>query len=174
MAALSRRVFEFPQQRPLASLVLAVLGCIVVGSAGSVFTTIGLDTWYRTLTRPPLAPPDWVFGPVWTTLFTLMGVAGWLIWRRTGVAEQPIAARARVALGVFVGHFVLNVGWSAAFFGLQSITAGLVVIVLLWGAILLTTILFVRVDWRAAALLVPYLLWVTFATYLNVGFWTLN
>lgn len=162
---------RLPERRPLVSLVFAVVVCIVVGSSGSAFTTMGLVDWYPTLTKPALAPPDWVFGPVWTVLFTLMGVAVWLIWREiTG----PDGDAARLALVAFAVQFVVNVAWSAAFFGLRSIEAGLVVIAVLWVAIVVTLALFYRVDHRAAVLLVPYLAWVSFAAYLNYAFWALN
>lgn len=174
MASKRERWARFPDRRPIVALIVAVVASVLVGSSGSVFTAMGQNGWYETLTRPSFVPPGWVFGPVWTTLFVLMGVAAWLVWRQAGSVDSRTASRSRVALGVFVGHFVLNVGWSAAFFGLQSIVAGLVVIVVLWIAILVTIVLFARVDWRAGALLVPYLLWVTFATYLTYGFWTLN
>jgi tryptophan-rich sensory protein len=160
-----------PERRPLVTLALAVLACELVGASGAVFTASGLERWYGTLRKPALAPPNLVFGPVWTTLFALMGAAAWLVWREL---PGPNAAAARRALWVFAGHFVLNVGWSAAFFGARSIGAGLVVIVALWFAILATIWTFDRVDRRAAGLLVPYLLWVTFAAYLNYAFWVLN
>lgn len=160
-----------PERRPLVALVLAVLACELVGASGAVFTASGLEGWYSTLGKPALAPPNWVFGPVWTALFALMGAAAWLVWRELTGSN---ASAARRGLGVFAGHFVLNIGWSAAFFGARSIAAGLVVIVALWLAILATIWTFDRVDRRAAALLVPYLLWVTFAGYLNYAFWVLN
>jgi len=160
-----------PDRRPLASLAVAVVACELVGASGTVFTAAGLESWYPTLTRPALAPPNWVFGPVWTTLFALLGGAAWLVWR--DVAGEH-GRESRVALALFAGHFVLNVGWSAAFFGLQSTFAGLVVIAALLVAILATVAAFARVDRRAAALLVPYLAWVTFAAYLNYRFWVLN
>jgi benzodiazapine receptor len=172
---------RLPRERPVLSLLVVVLACEVVGASGSVFTVTSLGSWYRTLTQPPLAPPDWVFGPVWTTLFALMGVAAWLVWREGLRYGDPLAGDqgglsrdARLALLAFGGQFVLNVAWSAAFFGLQSPALGLVVIALLWLAIVATIALFARVDWRAAALMVPYLLWVSFASYLNYGFWALN
>ena len=165
------RLRGLPDRRPLVSLVLAVAACLVVGSSGSVFTAMGLRSWYPSLTEPAFAPPSWVFGPVWTTLFVLMGVAAWLVWRG---ALGSDAGAARTALVAFAGQFVLNVAWSAAFFGLQSTTLGLVVVVALWLAIAVTIRLFARVDRRAAALLVPYLAWVTVATYLTYGYWALN
>ncbi|WP_435197528.1 TspO/MBR family protein [Natronomonas sp. EA1] len=160
-------VVSIPRERPGLSLVAAILVCELVGAAGSVFTATSLDSWYRTLDQPALAPPDWVFGPVWTTLFALMGVAAWLVWREWG-------PDARLALWVFAGQFALNLAWSAAFFGLQSPFWGLVVIAMLWLAIVATIATFARVDRRAAVLLVPYLAWVSFAAYLNYGFWVLN
>ncbi len=117
-----------------------------------------------------LAPPNWVFGPVWTALFALIGVALWLVWRRLDSSPRE----ARVGFGVFVVHFTFNVGWSVVFFGMQEIGWGLAVIGLLWLLIVATMWAFDRVDRRAALLLVPYLLWVSFAAYLNYRFWVLN
>ena len=171
MTTATARLRRLPERRPLLSLAAAVLVCEVVGASGSVFTAMGTDGWYSSLARPVLAPPNWVFGPVWTTLFALMGVAAWLVW---GDLSGPDAGAARLALWLFAGQFVLNLAWSAAFFGAQSIIGGLVVIALLWLAIVATVWAFYRVDWRAGALLVPYLAWVSFAAYLNYGFWVLN
>jgi len=172
MASIGVTARELPHERPRLSLVLAVLVVEVVGASGAVFTAQGLASWYGTIRRPALAPPDWVFGPVWTTLFALMGVAVWLVWRR--LSSPRAEHRARVALAVFAVHFVVNLGWSAAFFGLQSVDLGLTVIIVLLALILLTMWAFDRVDRRAALLLVPYLLWTTFAAYLNYRFWVLN
>jgi len=170
--ALRQRTRRLPHERPRLSLVLSILAVELVGASGAVFTAQGLTSWYGTLQRPALAPPNWVFGPVWTTLFALMGVAVWVVWRRL---DSPRAGRrARVALAVFAVHFVANVGWSAAFFGLQSVDLGLAVIVVLLALILLTIRAFDRVDRRAALLLVPYLCWTAFAAYLNYRFWVLN
>lgn len=159
---------RLPERRPWLTLLASVLGCELVGAAGSVFTAASIDSWYVDLARPALAPPNWVFGPVWTTLFAFLGVALWLVWRAVP------APGTRRALGLFAVQFALNVAWSAAFFGLRSPVAGLVVIGALWLAIVATIRAFDRVDRRAAVLLVPYLLWVTFAAYLNYGFWSLN
>lgn len=171
MATATARLRRLPDRRPLLSLAVAVIACEVVGASGSVFTAMGLESWYPSLVRPELAPPNWVFGPVWTTLFALMGVAAWLVW---GELSGPDRGAARLALGIFAGQFVLNLAWSAVFFGAQSLLGGLVVIAALWLAILATIVAFYRVDWRAGALLVPYLVWVSFAAYLNYGFWALN
>jgi len=175
MASITDRLSRLPDDYPVAALLVAVLACEVAGASGAVFTAQGLASWYGTLARPDLAPPNWVFGPVWTTLFALMGVAVWLVWRRAG---DPAAAsqvgQVRTALGVFAIHFIFNIAWSAVFFGQQSIGGGLVVIAVLWVLIVATIRAFDRVDRRAALLLVPYLAWVSFAAYLNYRFWVLN
>lgn len=170
MTSLAARFRRFPHDRPILSLALAILIVEVVGASGAIFTAQGLTTWYDTLQRPALAPPNWVFGPVWTTLFALIGVALWLVWRRLDSAPRAV----RIAFGIFVIHFGFNLGWSAVFFRLQEIGWGLVVIGVLWLLIVATMWAFNRVDRRAALLLVPYLLWVSFAAYLNHRFWILN
>ncbi|MFB6200646.1 MAG: TspO/MBR family protein [Halorhabdus sp.] len=170
MPSAASNLREAPRDRPLLTLALAVLVVEVVGASGAVFTALGMNGWYEALQRPALAPPNWVFGPVWTALFALVGVAVWLVWRRADAA--PGAADA--ALGVFAVHFAFNLGWSAVFFGLQETGWGLVVIAVLWLLIVATIRAFDRVDRRAALLLVPYLTWVSFAAYLNYRFWVLN
>ncbi|WP_251330437.1 TspO/MBR family protein [Haloplanus pelagicus] len=173
MVSLRSTVRRLPDDHPLGALVLAVLVVELAGASGAVFTLRGLSAWYGTLARPAFAPPNWVFGPVWTALFALMGVAVWLVWCRVD-DPPPTGRRARIAIAVFAVHFVCNVGWSAAFFGLQSVTLGLAVIALLWASIVVTIGTFDRVDRRAALLLLPYLAWVSFAAYLNYRFWALN
>src|SRR6056297_1010449 len=170
MTSLRARFGRLPQDRPILALAVAILTVEVVGASGAVFTAQGLDMWYETLRRPALAPPSWVFGPVWTLLFALIGTAAWLVWRGAGSSPRE----ARIALGVFAVHFAFNLGWSAVFFGQQAIGWGLAVIGGLWLLILATMWAFGRVDRRAAVLLVPYLLWVSFAAFLNYRFWALN
>ena len=170
MVSFPARFGEFPRDRPLLALAIAILAVELVGASGSIFTVRGLGQWYDTLQQPALAPPNWVFGPVWTTLFALMGVALWLVWRQV----DSLPREARLGFGVFVLHFVFNLGWSAVFFEMQEIGWGLVVIGILWLLIVATMWAFDRVDRRAALLLVPYLLWVSFAAYLNYRFWVLN
>jgi tryptophan-rich sensory protein len=161
---------RLPTERPWLTLLATILGVEILGASGAIFTAQGLSGWYGTLTRPAIAPPNWVFGPVWTALFALMGVALWLVWRQLEARPRAV----RLAAGVFALHFAANLGWSAVFFGMQRIDLGLAVIAVLWGLIVATMAAFARVDRRAAALLVPYLLWVTFAGYLNYQFWLLN
>lgn len=168
---MERSIWTLPERRPWVTLATAIIATEIVGASGSIFTTMGLESWYPALTSPSLAPPNWVFAPVWSTLFALMGVAVWRIWRRT---SGDRSGSARVALLVFAIHFVVNIAWSGVFFGLQSLLWGLIVIGLLWVVIVLTMWAFARVDRPAALLLVPYLGWVTFAAYLNYAFWALN
>lgn len=130
----------------------------------------GSQHGHETLQRPTLAPPGWVFGPVWTTLFALIGVALLLVWRQADSAP----GKTRLGFGVFIIHFAFNLGWSAVFFGMQQVGWGLAVIGGLWLLIVATMWAFSRVDRRAPLLLVPYLLWVSFAAYLNYRFWILN
>ena len=128
MASLGSSVRRLAVTRPLVALAVAVLAVELVGASGAVFTAQGLGEWYDSLARPAFAPPNWVFGPVWTALFALIGVAVWLVWRQADAAPRDV----RLALGVFIVHFAFNIGWSAAFFGAQRIGLGLAVIAALW------------------------------------------
>lgn len=157
------------------SSLLALVGfvglCLLVGAAGGAITSGGLQGWYLSLIRPPGTPPAWLFGPVWTVLYVLIGLAGWLVWRRAG-AGGPAGAAAPLRLWGW--QLLLNALWTPAFFGLRSPAAGLAVIVPMLVLILLTVRAFARVDGRAAVLLVPYAAWSAFAVYLNAGFCWLN
>lgn len=141
----------------------------VIGSLGSIFTAPAIPTWYNTLTKPSLNPPNWIFAPVWTTLFFLMGISAYLIWRYGWEKKQV-----KSALYIFILQFAFNVFWSIAFFGLKSPFLGLLVIIILWILILLTIMKFSKINKRAGWLLLPYLLWVTFAAYLNFAIFLLN
>lgn len=148
----------------LASLLI----CQLAGMLGAIFTVQAIPSWYATLNRPAIAPPNGVFAPVWTTLFLLMGLALFLVWRRTADPGAPAALRA------FAIQWLLNVLWSVAFFGLHSPLLGLIEIVALWAAIVLTIVRFARVSRPAAWLLAPYIAWVSFAVVLNASYWALN
>lgn len=126
------------------------------------------DAWYAQLQKPWWNPPGWVFGPVWTTLYTLMAMSAWGVWRRGGLPAL------RVPLGLFLTQLVLNTLWTPLFFGLHRIDLALLDIVLLWFTILATIIAFWRVHRLSAVLLFPYLAWVTFATGLTFTLWQLN
>ncbi|MDD1713723.1 MAG: tryptophan-rich sensory protein [Methanoregulaceae archaeon] len=150
-------------------LIAAVLLCLVVGSMGSLVTTTGSGSWYESLEKPAFTPPNWVFGPVWTTLFILMGIALYLVWQ-SGTERRDV----QIALAVFGIQFALNVLWSFLFFGMQSPLLGLVEIVLLWIMIAVTIVLFYQIRKIAGYLLVPYIVWVTIATALNYSVYILN
>lgn len=153
----------------IVKLIVAVAVSQAAGIIGSLFTSPAISTWYATLVRPPLNPPSWAFAPVWTTLFLLMGIAAFLVWRR-GLGRNDV----RVALTVFGVQLGLNTLWSILFFGFQTPFLSLLEIVVLWLAIAATIGLFFRINKPAAYLLIPYLLWVSFATYLNAAYWFLN
>lgn len=156
-------------RRTIFRVVVAVLICELAGVIGSIFTTPSIPTWYANLVRGPLNPPAWVFAPVWTTLFALMGIAAYLVWKK-GWQRRDV----KIALGIFAAQLVLNTFWSIIFFGLHSPAGALVEIVFLWLAILATIIAFYKIFKPAAWLLIPYIAWVSFAAYLNFTIWTLN
>lgn len=149
-------------------LVIFVALCLAAGGLGAMATTPEIDNWYRTLDKPSWNPPDYVFGPVWTLLYVLMGLAAWRIWQFAGLRQ------AATPLGLFMIQLLLNIAWSWIFFGAHAIGAALVEIVLLWAAILATTIAFFRRSPLAGGLMLPYLAWVTFASLLNYAIWRLN
>ncbi len=142
--------------------------CLFAGGLGALATTPQLDTWYRTLAKPTWNPPDRVFGPVWTTLYILMAVAGWLVWSRTGWRS------ASMSLLLFGGQLVLNVAWSWIFFGMHAPGWAFFEILLLWLAVTATMIAFFRHSRLAGWLLVPYLVWISFAGVLNFTIWRMN
>ena len=146
-------------------LVLWLVVSLAAGWVGSRFMP---GEWYASLTKPAWTPPSAVFGPVWTALYVLMGVAAWLVWRKAGFSGAP------TALGLFVAQLALNSLWSYLFFGLHRPGAAFVEIVVLWLVILATAVGFWRVRPAAGALLIPYLAWVAFASGLNYQLWRLN
>ncbi len=149
-------------RREVAALATCLAVCFAAAAAGSVATASSVGGWYQTLAKPPWTPPDWVFGPVWTTLYAAMGVAAWLVWRST------TAVRGR-ALALFGVQLALNVAWSWLFFGLRRIDLAFAQILVLYLAIALTVVAFARARIAAAWLLVPYLAWVSFAAVLNAA-----
>lgn len=155
-------------QRGVAGLVLWVALCLGVSGIGGAITRTSVSDWYQGLSKPSFNPPDWIFTPIWISLFILMGVAAWLVWRRTGFG------RGRIPLAAFGVQLALNLAWSGLFFGLQSVGWALAEIFALWIAILMTAIGFYRINAVAGLLLVPYLLWTSFAIALNASIWLLN
>ena len=154
--------------RPWLGLVGFVLACEGIGASGAAFTD-PRSTWYRELAKPPFQPPPWVFGPVWTMLYALMAIAAWRVWRRR--REQPLARRGLI---LFAVQLALNAAWTPVFFGAHAIGAALGVIGALAVAVLLTGLAFRRVDRVAGGLMIPYLVWVLFATTLNAAIHVLN
>jgi translocator protein len=143
---------------------------LAAGAFGALFQP---GEWYAALRKPAWNPPSWVFGPVWTTLYILMGIAAWLVWESRGAAVA--AARThRTALTLFLVQLVFNAAWSWWFFGLQAPGLAFGWIVLLWLLIVATVVAFWRVRAMAGVLLLPYLAWVTFAAVLNFTLWRLN
>lgn len=151
--------------REIVGLVGWVALSFLAGWFGSRFPA---SEWYAKLEQPAWAPPAWLFGPVWSLLYLMMGVAAWLVWRERGFSG------ARGALTLFLAQLVLNALWSWVFFGLRAPGAAFAEIVVLWAAILATLLAFWRVRRLAGALLMPYLAWVTFAAALNFALWQMN
>ena len=150
-------------------LITAIVVSELAGIIGSVFTTPSIASWYAGIIKPALNPPAWVFGPVWTTLFALMGIAVFLVWKK-GLDRKDV----KIALGIFIGQLVLNTLWSIIFFGLHNPGLAFVEIIFLWLAILATIIAFAKIFRPAVWFLVPYILWVSFAGYLNYSIWQIN
>ena len=134
-------------------MVIAIIVSELAGVIGSVFTISSIPTWYATLQKPILSPPNWIFGPVWTTLYFLMGAAAFLVWRH-GLERKEV----KTALTIFIGQLILNALWSIIFFGLHNPFWAFVEIILLWLAILWTIIAFYKISRPAAYLLLPYIL----------------
>jgi len=154
-------------KRRLQRLAICLLLCFGVSSLGGFFTQGSIDPWYTTLNRPLLTPPGWLFGPVWTLLYAMMAIALWLVWESPTPKKSP-------AITAFGIQLALNALWSPLFFYLKNPGLAFIEIILLWISIIATLYLFKRHSKTAALLLVPYLLWVSFAVYLNLFFWLLN
>jgi benzodiazapine receptor len=148
--------------------VISVLIAHAAGTIGAFFCGMNSKVWYKTLVKPVLTPPSWVFGPVWGILYTLMGLAAYLVWDSRATNLRSIA------LGAYGFQLVLNALWTYFFFYCHSPAWALVDICVLWVAIIATTALFWKVRMYAGALFVPYLVWVSFAVYLNYMIWCLN
>lgn len=153
----------------ISKLIASILICQGAGLLGSIFTTPNIAGWYQTLQKPALTPPNWIFGPVWISLYTMMGIAVFLIWQHGLKNKQT-----KTALRAFVLQLALNTTWSIVFFGFQSPALGLITILFLWSSILITILFFRKISLTATWLMIPYLLWVSFATYLNYSIWILN
>lgn len=147
-----------------------VVACLTIGFLGSLITQQSVTTWYPTLEKPFFNPPNWLFAPVWTILYILMGIAAGLIWNKIEVEKEAV----KKALLFFIVQLLLNLFWSYLFFGLKNILLASVEIVILWLIIFETYVLFKRIEPKAGYLLLPYLAWTTFATLLTFSIYYLN
>ena len=150
-------------------LAAAIVICQFAGIIGSLFTYRSISTWYTALEKPFFSPPNWVFAPVWIALYTLMGIAAYLVWKK-GMKKKNV----RTSLYLFGAQLVLNALWSILFFGMRSLLYSFLEIVALWLLILATTLQFYKISRKAAMLMVPYVLWVSFAALLNLSILMLN
>jgi tryptophan-rich sensory protein len=158
-----------PRKINYFKLLASVLLCQFAGAVGSVFTSSSLGNWYSLLEKPVFNPPSWVFFPVWTLLYTLMGISLYIVWEKE-LQDREV----KIGLLLFGIQLALNLLWSFLFFGLRSTYYGFVEIIFLWLAIFLTIIQFRKISKTASYLLVPYILWVSFAALLNYYLWILN
>jgi len=153
------------QTYSISYLIVFLVICLAAGGLGGLATAKAVREWYPGIKKPSWTPPSWLFGPVWTLLYIMMAVAGWLVWSKAGFG---------VALILFAAQLALNTIWSFLFFGMKKPGVAAIEIVMLWDAIAATIVFFWMVDPRAGLLMVPYLIWVSFATALNFRIWTLN
>jgi benzodiazapine receptor len=149
-------------------LVISIVATVGLGSLGGIFTIAEIPNWYAGLNKPSFNPPNWIFGPMWTTLYVLMGISFYLIWK------LPVSTTRTKAIRLFIIQFVLNFCWSIIFFSMHQIGWALLEIIAMWVFILLTIVQFRKLSILAAVLLIPYLLWVSFACILNGSIWQLN
>jgi benzodiazapine receptor len=156
------------EMSPARSVLGAIVALGLTFGAGYIGSTFPIDAWYAALSKPAWNPPNWLFGPVWGVLYLLIAVSAWLVWRKAGLA------RAAVPLGLFAVQLILNAAWSWIFFGRHEIGLALIEILILWVAILGTIIAFWRLNRVSGYLMVPYILWVSFASVLNFAIWRLN
>ena len=157
-------------RRDIIQLLIWIIIAQLAGIVGSAFTTSNIPAWYALLHKPPFNPPNWIFAPVWETLYIMMGISAYLVWRNWKNNNYETAK----ALFVFINQLILNAAWSVIFFGQHRILFAFAVIVLLWVVILVNMIQFYKISKPAGWLIVPYILWVSFASVLNLSIWVLN
>jgi translocator protein len=167
--SLRRDEMEQSKINNILKLITSIIICLFTGFIGSIFTSPSIPTWYAALTKPSFDPPDWIFAPVWTTLFVLMGISLYLVWNK-GLQDKKV----KISMFTFGIQLLLNVLWSFLFFGLHSPFYAFLEIIVLWIAIMLTIVNFSRVSRTAGFLLLPYICWVSFAAILNFSIWRLN
>jgi translocator protein len=153
----------------IIKLIVFIVISQLAGVVGSLFTFSAIPTWYATLKKPSFSPPNWIFGPVWIALYTLMGIAAYFVWQARDVNKL-----AKPAIIIFLIHLVLNALWSILFFGFKNPGLAFLEIIVLWLFIAALVVLFYKIDKTAGYLLIPYLAWVSFAGFLNFSIWRLN
>lgn len=176
----------------ILKFIIAIAVSELAGVVGAVFTMPAISVWYAGLAKPELAPPDWVFGPVWTALYALIGISLYLVWKNNWEVKNRFLEGERKAwnkwserlwtgdwrkanaIAVFAIQYILNIAWSYLFFGLRSSGFAFFALLALWLAIFWTIVAFYRISRPAAYLLLPYLIWVGFAGYLNYSIWMMN
>lgn len=152
-------------------ILVLVVTCLAVAYFSSMVTRLSVETWYTTINKPSFNPPNWLFAPVWTTLYVMMGIAGGLVWHEINSPRKEEVKKAMLFFAIQLG---LNALWSYLFFGLKNPLLALIEIVLLWLMIYETYVKFARINKFSGYLFIPYLLWVSFATVLNASIWWLN
>jgi tryptophan-rich sensory protein len=150
-------------------LVVSILASFAAAGIGSLFTFKAIPNWYAGLKKPPFTPPNWAFGPIWTILYILMAISVFLVWQK-GISTNGVL----LAFILFWVQLAFNALWSIIFFGIKSKGGGVMTIIMLWLLILATIITSFRVSEWAGILLIPYIVWVSIASYLNIGVWVLN
>ena len=148
-------------------LILSTTVCLAVGGISGFVTANEIPGWYVNISKPSFNPPNWIFGPVWTALYIMMGIAFFLVWK----SNVPVKEKAYLLFGL---QLILNFFWSILFFSMHALGVALIEIILMWVSILLTIVSFYPISKPAAYLLIPYLLWVSFASVLNFSIWKLN
>ena len=158
------------EPKQFIKLIVALLVCFGVSGFGAIFTTRdSITNWYGQLQKPNITPPNWVFGPVWTILYLLMAIAAFLVWNK-GLAYP----KAKKALTLFLIQLALNAIWTPLFFGFHLILPAFIEIIILWVTILATVLAFKQISFYASILLLPYLIWISYAAVLNGSIWYLN
>lgn len=161
-------------KRDILRLAISIAIPLIAGVVGSIFTSQSVSTWYQTIERPSFSPPNWLFGPVWTLLYVLMGVSLFLVWRSSSTFSEYKRTRKIAAFIAFGTQLILNVLWSFLFFSLRSPQLAFAEILVLLISIAVTIIIFSNISKISAAIMLPYAGWVTFASFLNLQIWLLN
>lgn len=154
----------------ISRIAIVVIICLAVGYLSGMVTRASITTWYPTLVKPSFNPPNWIFAPVWTSLYVMMGVAAGLIWNQITTQKAAVTK----ALQIFAIQLVLNALWSYLFFGLHNLMLATIEVVLLWLMIFETYSQFAKINKTASYLMLPYLAWVSFASVLTASIWWLN